>query len=144
MAGLSCAARLLSSELVEKVRRHKADLLAYLRAEQASEPERPSWPEHPRPPRLLRRCGALICQTCHIHSPSPHREGCAFLRFDVCRSRWFWLSPHGAIKCVACTSPADLGLVEGWVLARETGEGDDGYRIPGEILSLLHVASPLQ
>jgi hypothetical protein len=30
------------------------------------------------------------------------------------------------------------------VLARETGEGDDGLRIPGEILSLLHVASPPQ
>jgi hypothetical protein len=41
-------------------------------------------------------------------------------------------------------TPADLALVEGWVLARETGEGTDGWRIPGEILSLLHIADPLQ
>ncbi len=60
-------------------------------------------------------------------------------------SRWFWLSAHGAIKCVACApAPPDLELVEGWMLARETGERDDGRRIPAEILSPLHVASPLQ
>ena len=61
-----------------------------------------------------------------------------------CRSRWFWLSSHGAIKCIACAAPADLELVEAWVLARETGEGADGWRIPGEILSMLHVASSPQ
>ncbi len=95
-------------------------------------------------PMSSRRCGALICCTCHVLSPSPHREGCAFPRFEPSRSRWYWLSPHGAIKCVACSAPADLGLVEAWVLARETGEGEGGWRIPGEILSLLHVASPAQ
>lgn len=87
----------------------------------------------------LRRCGALVCRDCHAHSPGPHREGCRAPRFGPCRSRWFWLSPYRAIKCVACSAPADLDLVEGWVLARETGEGDDGWRIPDEILSLLHV-----
>jgi len=51
------------------------------------------------------------------------------------------LSPRGAIKCVAWAAPADLSLVEAWVLARETGEGEDGWLIPGEILSLLHVTS---
>jgi hypothetical protein len=30
------------------------------------------------------------------------------------------------------------------VLARETGEGDDGWRIPSEILMLLHVETPIQ
>jgi hypothetical protein len=45
---------------------------------------------------------------------------------------------------VACASPADLALVEAWVLARETGEGDDGWRMPGEILSLLHISTPMQ
>jgi len=92
----------------------------------------------------LRRCGALVCRSCHVLSPSPHREGCVFPRFEPCRSRWFWLSPYGAIKCVSCAAPADLELVEAWVLARETGEGDDGFGIPAEILSLLHVASPPQ
>jgi hypothetical protein len=38
---------------------------------------------------------------------------------------------------VACASPADLALVEAWILARETSEDDDGWRIPGEISSLL-------
>src|SRR5690242_17324546 len=110
----------------------------------STEPERNRWPEQARPPMPLRRCGALVCRTCHVHRPSPHREGCAFPRFQPCGSRWFWLSPHGAIKCVACAAPLDLALIEAWVLARETGEGEDGWRIPGEILSLLHVASPLQ
>ena len=99
------------------------------------------YPRDWRAPMHLRRCGALICRACGALSPSPHREGCALPRFDSCRSRWFWLSPHGAIKCVACVAPADLGLVEAWVLARETGEGDDGYRIPAEILSLLRVGA---
>src|SRR5277367_3722585 len=27
-------------------------------------------------------------------------------------TRWFWLSSHGAIKCVACCAPNVLGLVE--------------------------------
>jgi hypothetical protein len=102
------------------------------------------WPERLRPEFPLRRCGSLVCQTCHAHSPSSHCEGCISPRFDPCSSRWFWLSPYGAIKCVACAAPADLGLVEAWVLARETGEGGDGWRIPCEILSLLHVTSPPQ
>ncbi len=93
----------------------------------------------------LHRCGALVCSDCRIHSPSPHRETCRVPRLEPCGSRWFWLSPFRAIKCVACASPTDLSLVEAWVLApREAGEGDDGWRIPGEILSLLHVETPMQ
>src|SRR5713226_1609241 len=61
--------------------------------------------------------GVSLIRTCHVLSPSPHREGCAFPRFQPCGSRWFWLSPRGAIKCVACAAPADLSLVEAWVLA---------------------------
>ena len=107
--------------------------------------ERNRWPsERPHAPLPLRRCGSPVCRTCHFHSPSPHRDECAFPRFEPCLSRWFWLSPHSAIKCVACDAPADLELVEAWVLARETGEGDDGWCIPGEILSLLHITSPTQ
>jgi hypothetical protein len=92
----------------------------------------------------LRRCGAMVCRDCRTHSPSLHREGCRAPRFEPCRSRWFWLSPYRALKCVACANPSDVALVEAWVLARETGEGDDGWRIPGEILSLLHIATPMQ
>jgi hypothetical protein len=116
---------------------HKAEILTAL-----ARGERNRWPESYRPPMQLRRCGALVCPTCHIHSPSAHKANCLLPRVGPCRSRWFWLSPHGAIKCVACESPADLALVEAWVLARETGHGDGGFGIPGEILSLLHVASP--
>ena len=61
------------------------------------------------------------------HAPMP-------LRPCSCGARWFWLSPYGAIKCCACNPPVDLSLAEAWVLARQP----DG-RIPGEILSLLHV-----
>jgi hypothetical protein len=93
----------------------------------------------------LRRCGALVCSDCRIHSPSPHRETCRVPRLEPCGSRWFWLSPFRAVKCVACASPTDLSLVEAWVLAPlDAGEGDDGWRIPGEILSLLHVETPMQ
>lgn len=92
----------------------------------------------------LRRCGALVCRDCRVHSPGPHREGCQAPRFEPCRSRWFWLSPYRAIKCVACASPPDLTLVEAWILARETGGGDDGWGIPGEILGLLHIETPMQ
>ncbi len=106
--------------------------------------ERQRWPEQARPLMPLRRCGALVCRTCHVLSPCLHRKDCALPRFEPCGSRWFWLSPHGAIKCVACASPADLSLVEAWVMARETGEGNDGWRIPEEILSLLHIVPPLQ
>jgi hypothetical protein len=106
--------------------------------------QRLRWPEHARPANSLRRCGALICQSCNAHSPSRHQEGCAFPRFEACRSRWFWLSAQGAIKCVACAAPDDLTLVEAWILARETGDGGDGLGIPGEILSLLHTGSPIQ
>jgi hypothetical protein len=117
----------------ELIREHKAAILTAL-----SRSARNRWPECNRLPIPLRRCGALVCRTCHVHSPSQHKPGCPFPRHDLCRSRWFWLSLHGAIKCVACESPAYLSLVEGWILARETGEGDDGFRIPSEILSLLH------
>jgi hypothetical protein len=99
-------------------------------------------PAYPALP--LRRCGSLVCRDCHAHNPGPHREGCRAPSFEPCRSRWFWLSPYRAIKCVACANPADLALVEAWILARETGEGDDGWRIPSEILMLLHVEAPMQ
>jgi TubC N-terminal docking domain len=140
----------LTSVEREALRLHKLDLLRVLLDDNPTDgspgPElsRNRWPEQARPPMPLRRCGALVCRTCHVHSPSPHREGCAFPRFEPCDSRWFWLSPHGALKCVACASPADMSLVEAWVRARETGEGDDGWRIPEEILSLLHIATPVQ
>jgi hypothetical protein len=69
----------------------------------------------------------------HCHEPASH------FHVRACRSRWFWLSPHGAIKCVASENPTDLSLVEGWILARETDEGPDGFGVPGEILSLLRM-----
>jgi hypothetical protein len=90
----------------------------------------------------IRRCGALVCASCHAHGG--HRAGCPLPHREPCGSRWFWLSPHGAIKCVACESPADLAIVEAWVMARETGEGDRGFDIPSEILSLLHITNPAQ
>jgi tubulysin polyketide synthase-like protein len=122
------------------IRTWKPQLLDFL----SRTSERNRWPERPRQPMAVRRCGTLIYRTCHVLSPSPHRENCAFPRFVRCRSRWYWLSLHGAVKCVACATPSDLGLVQAWVLARETDEGDDGWRIPGEILSLLYVMSPPQ
>jgi hypothetical protein len=30
------------------------------------------------------------------------------------------------------------------LLTRETSEGDDGWRIPSEILMLLHIETPMQ
>jgi tubulysin polyketide synthase-like protein len=122
------------------IRTWKSHLLEFL----SRAPERNRWPEQARPPMPLLRCGALVCRACHIHSPSSHKADCTTPRFHPCGSRWYWLSPHGAIKCVACASPTDLSLVEAWVLARETGEGDDGWRIPNEIWSLLHIANPPQ
>lgn len=98
------------------------------------DPDAPIYPVSP-----LRRCGALVCRDCHAHSPSPHREGCQTPSFEPCGSRWYWLSPFRAIKCVFCEGPTNLALVEAWVLARETGEGDDGWRIPGEIQQHLDV-----
>jgi len=99
------------------------------------------YPDRWRSPMPLRPCGALFCRACHVRGPSPHREGCAFPRLDPCGCLWFWLSSHGAIKCCACDPPTDLVLAEAWVLARETG---DDWRIPGEILSLLHIRMPRQ
>ncbi len=131
---------LLPSELKAAIRDRAFEIKSLLLCTQG----RNRWLGHTRAPVPLRRCGALVCRTCHAHCPSPHRDDCTFPRFDDCRSRWFWLSPHGAIKCVACNTPADLALVEAWVLARETGEGEDGWRIPSELLSLLHVTSPQQ
>lgn len=140
----------LPPELKAAIRDRAAEIKAQLRGEQERptaaepEPERTRWPTTFRSPTPIRRCGALVCRSCDVLSPSPHRQGCASSRFDSCGSRWFWLSPYGAIKCVACSAPTDLALVEAWVLARETGEGDDGWRVPGEVLSLLHVDSPRQ
>jgi hypothetical protein len=111
----------------------------FLHAELGAGADAPAYPALP-----LRRCGAMVCRDCHTHSSSPHREGCQTPRFEPCGSPWYWLSPYRAIKCVACEGPTNLSLVEGWVMARETGEGDDGWRIPGEILSLLHIATPMQ
>jgi hypothetical protein len=100
--------------------------------------ERNRWSQHQRASVPLRLCGALVCPKCHTHSPSPHRADCADMRFEPCGSRWFWLSPHGAIKCVACSAPDDLGLIEAWVLARETDGGENSFTIPSEILLLLN------
>jgi hypothetical protein len=47
------------------------------------------------------------------------------------------MSAYRAVKCVACEGPANLSLVEGWVLARER-------EIPDEILKLLNVETPAQ
>jgi hypothetical protein len=133
----------LKDELRQRADEIKA-LLIGCPADTRLPPGRNRWPDAARPPMPLRRCGALVCPTRHVHSPSRHKHDCAFPRFDPCRSRWFWLSPHGAIKCVACETPADLALVEGWVLGRETGELADGFGIPGEILSLLRISGPPQ
>jgi hypothetical protein len=143
-------AGVLPPELKAAVRARAAEIKAHLSAEGDRitvgdpQPERTRWPSHARAPTPLRRCGALVCPSCRVHSPSPHGDGCAFPRFEPCRSRWFWLSLHGGIKCVACAAPRDLSLIEAWILASETGEGDDGWRIPNEILSLLHITSALQ
>jgi hypothetical protein len=102
-----------------------------------SEIDRNRWPETARLPLPLQRCGSLVCPSCRVHSPSPHKSDCESPRFEACRSRWFWLSSHGAIKCVACAAPDNLGLIDAWVLARENGEGNDGFGIPSEVLSLL-------
>ena len=91
----------------------------------------------------LRRCDALVCPTCHVHCPLRQKLTCPVPRFEPCRPCWFWLSRYGATRYVACESPADLSLVEAWVLALETGEGE-GFKIPGEILSLLHINDPTQ
>jgi hypothetical protein len=106
--------------------------------------ERNRWSDGARPPLPLHRCGALFCRTCHVLSPSAHRAGCDFKRFDPCGSRWFWLSAHGAIKCVGCSAPSDLALVEAWVLAHKTGEEGNGQEIPAEVLSLLQISAPIQ
>ena len=90
---------------------------------------------HPIAP--LRPCGALVCRDCHVHSPSPHREGCGDPQVEPCGSAWYWLTPYRAIKCVSCEGPANLALVEGWVTARED-------RIPDEIFKLLNVETPAQ
>ncbi len=126
---------LLPPDLKTAIRDRAVEIKALLPIVQ----ERNRWPGRSRAPMPLRRCVALVCRTCRAHSPSPHRGDCAFPRFDPCLSRWFWLSQHGAIKCCACNPPADLSLAEAWVMAREP----DG-RIPGEILSLLHVRAPVQ
>lgn len=139
-------AELLTDDDRETIRRYKPDLLALLKnSDEGAQPAaRERWAGSACSSMPLRRCGALVCRGCHTHGPSPHREGCTLDRFEACGSRWFWLSPHGAVKCVACSTPADLGLVEAWVLSRETGEGADGWRIPAEIFSALHTAGPPQ
>jgi hypothetical protein len=109
-------------------------------------------------PAILRETTALPPAPCHVRGCPEHAGTSALpdgsrpreryprdwrapmaLRPCSCGARWFWLSPHGAIKCCACNPPADLSLVEAWVLAREP----DGS-VPGEVLALLHVASPPQ
>jgi hypothetical protein len=106
-------------------------------------PELNLGPERFCEPLPVRRCGALVRRICRVHSPSPHKPDCPLLRYEICRSRWYWLSPYRAIKCVGCETPTDLSIVEGWILGRETGEGEDGFGIPSEILSLLHIGGNL-
>jgi hypothetical protein len=88
-------------------------------------------------PMRLRPCGELICRACGAISPSRHRADCAFPRFDPCRSHWFWLSIHRAVKCIGCSAPPDLSIVDAWVLCREDS-------IPLAILSLVQIAGPVQ
>jgi hypothetical protein len=95
------------------------------------------WPEAALKPLPLRRCGSLVCPSCRAHRPSAHKPDCISSKFEACRSPWFWLSPRGAIKCIACAAPDDLGLIEAWVLARENEEAEDDLRIPCEILALM-------
>ena len=89
------------------------------------------------PPDPLKRCGSLICRECGAHSPTAHGAACLSRRYDPCGSRWFWLTMHGATKCVACAAPVALATVEAWVLARESGEGADGWQVPAEVMELL-------
>ncbi len=126
---------LLSPDLKTAIHEWAAEIKALLPNVQ----ERNRWPDRTRAPMPLPRCGALVCRTCHVHSPSSHHDDCAIPRFDPCGSRWWWLSPHGAIKCCACNPPMDLSLAEAWVLAREP----DGS-IPGKILTLLNAKATLQ
>ncbi len=132
-------------ELAEAIRAHKSELLALLAStpggppilrEIAELPPAPcrvrGCPEHGRPAALPEGSRPLE------RYPRDWRAPMA-LRACPCGSRWFWLSPHGAIKCCACHPPADLSLAEAWVMARET----DGC-VPGEILSLLHITSSPQ
>jgi hypothetical protein len=142
---------MLPAELKAAIRERAAEIKERLLADGGMDEtsprvrqERNRWRDKPCQPMPLRRCGALVCRTCGAHSPSAHNGDCPAPPFDLCHSPWFWLSPHGAIKCVACSAPSDLALVEAWVLAHETGEVGHGERIPAEVLSLLHINGPIQ
>jgi len=155
-------------DLADAIRRHKAELLAYLagetKARLAPPPEstcpqcggrgplsrsglsgllclkcgrsfmiEPLTPGTPGMSTPLRRCDAPICATCGAHSPTPHRSDCAAPRYTPCGSRWWWLSVHDAIKCCACSAPATMDIVRGWLLA------PDGDAPPSEVLSLMRL-----
>ena len=122
------------------IRTWKPQLLEYL----TRAPERDRWPECARPPMPLRRCGALVCRTCHAHGPSPHRVDCPLPRFDPCHSRWFWLSPHGAIKCVACAAAADLGWSKHGCRRARRARATMVGRFPVRFGPLLQMSSPPQ
>jgi hypothetical protein len=142
--GVQPAGRLNDQERA-LIRAHKSELLA-LYASTASGPPTVRAIAALRPaPCRMRGCpehavpSALPDGTRPLERyPRDWRDPLA-LRACSCGSRRFWLSPHGAIKCCACNPPADLNLAEAWVLAREP----DGS-IPGDILSLLHIVSPIQ
>jgi hypothetical protein len=122
----------LTPELIERVRRYRTELLGYLGVQLTPEPACSPLVSA----TALRKCGALICKTCSAQGPTPHRSSCPD-DYSPCGCRWFWMSRYRAMKCVACATPFDLASVEGWVLARETGEGEDGFGIPEQILSVL-------
>src|SRR5690242_6229805 len=70
----------LTNQNREFIRHHKPGILAKL-----AELERNRWPAAYRHVMPLRRCGALVCPTCHVHSPSGHNQECIFQRFESCR-----------------------------------------------------------
>ncbi len=142
--GVQPAGRLSDQERA-LIRAHKSELLALLAKTAGGSP-------------ILREIAVLPPARCPVRGCPDHAGPVALpgasrpleryprdwrapmaLRPCSCGSRWWWLSPHGAIKCCACNPPADLTLAEAWVMARES----DG-RIPGEILELLHARAPLQ
>jgi hypothetical protein len=57
----------LPPELKAAIRERATDIKALLPAEPLII-ERSRWAAHPRPPMPLRRCGALVCRTCHVLS----------------------------------------------------------------------------
>ncbi len=142
--GVQPAGRLSDQERA-LIRAHKSELVALLASATGGPPVLREIAALPPAPCLVRGCPEHAGPYASSDGSRPLERYPSDWRVPMplrpcsCGSRWFWLSLHGAIKCCACNPPADLSLAEAWVMARET----DG-RIPGEILSLLHVASPPQ